>query len=463
MKTRESLKQQITKLRENLLKNAGQYQINDLNGDTAKLYLGKLSPGCITCIQGTWACIFINGLCTRQCFFCPQNRRLKQERPPMLDNVKLETAADCVDYLQKFNFKGVGFSGGEPLLVFDRLVEYISKISRRFGNKIYIWIYTNGDLITENKLLQLKRAGLNEIRFDLGARKYDFRPIKLAKKIIKNVTVETPAVPEEENQLLASLKIMQQLKINYLNLHELFFTQYNKAAFDAKKYLYKKNHGVVNSELTAFKIFKRLAADKAKMNFNYCTVAYKNRYQIKEVGLRYAPFFKKDFESITTTGLVRQIYIKGKNPDLRRLIAKDRQLSKYFFFDTNHCQLFIHPAWLKKIDLTLLQGTDLGINYFFVAPRKNQTKKISPTEKTITVNDHLQVILKRKITGRVIVKNETQKQLYRDIFLNKKQFSRLIKKSLQNSKSPTSAAANYKRLLINYTFIRKAFKNLEYV
>ena len=69
-------------------------KIKDLDGNKSKLYTGRLSPGCQTCIEGTWACIFINGLCTRNCFFCPQDRLMKKERQPILDGITLKSSKD---------------------------------------------------------------------------------------------------------------------------------------------------------------------------------------------------------------------------------------------------------------------------------------------------------------------------------------------------------------------------------
>lgn len=58
-------------------------------------------------------------------------------------------------------------------------------------------MYTNGYLIDKNKLITLKEAGLNEMRFNIAARHYDLKAVKMAADIIDTVTVEIPAVPED--------------------------------------------------------------------------------------------------------------------------------------------------------------------------------------------------------------------------------------------------------------------------
>jgi len=125
-----------------------------------KLHTGKLSKGCLMCGQGYWSCLHINSLCTANCFYCPQNRKRKKESLPRAEyNVVFANSEDYAAYLKKFGFKGVGFSGGEPFLVFEKLLTYIKEINRKLGDDFYIWVYTNGDLVTKDKLKALKEAG----------------------------------------------------------------------------------------------------------------------------------------------------------------------------------------------------------------------------------------------------------------------------------------------------------------
>jgi pyruvate formate-lyase activating enzyme-like uncharacterized protein len=90
----------------------------------SKIYSGVLSPGCLICGQGTWSCMYINGLCTASCFFCPQDRKIKKERLPNAEGIVFNQPDNYVRYLKKFGFRGVGFSGGESMLVFEKLLIY---------------------------------------------------------------------------------------------------------------------------------------------------------------------------------------------------------------------------------------------------------------------------------------------------------------------------------------------------
>ena len=43
-----------------------------IGGNGKKIYSGDLSPGCVSCMRGSWSCVFLTKQCTASCFFCPQ-------------------------------------------------------------------------------------------------------------------------------------------------------------------------------------------------------------------------------------------------------------------------------------------------------------------------------------------------------------------------------------------------------
>lgn len=77
--------------------------------------------------------------------------------------------------------------------------KYYSVIKKFRDAQVYQHLYTNGTLATEETLKALGEAGLDEIRFNLGASNCSdkvIENIKIAKKYIKNVGIETPMTPE---------------------------------------------------------------------------------------------------------------------------------------------------------------------------------------------------------------------------------------------------------------------------
>ena len=76
---------------------------------------------------------------------------------------------------------------------------YYSMIRKFREAQIHQHLYTNGTLATEETLKALGEAGLNEIRFNLGASDCSDKVIEnigLAKKYIPGVGIETPMTPE---------------------------------------------------------------------------------------------------------------------------------------------------------------------------------------------------------------------------------------------------------------------------
>ena len=135
--------------------------------DGPKLDCTALAPGCRICAEGGWSCLFISGRCNCRCFYCPTSQ--EEIGVPATNTVEFRTPADYVAYLERFGFSGASISGGEPLLTPRRTLAFVSAVKRRFGAAMHLWLYTNGTLADAGALAQLRDAGLDEIRFDIGA------------------------------------------------------------------------------------------------------------------------------------------------------------------------------------------------------------------------------------------------------------------------------------------------------
>lgn len=286
-----------------------------------KIGPGELSPGCMNCGGGTWSCIFINCLCTANCFYCPQDRKNKKDMLPNESGLTFDNPDDYVDYLEKFKFKGASFSGGEPLLKYEKVLTYTRKIRERFGEEFYIWLYTNGDLVNKEKLKALKEAGLNEIRFDIAARNYDLKAVKMAIGVIDTVTVEIPAIPEDYEMLKKSLPRMKAIGVAHLNLHQLFANQYCYKQYIDRRYtfLHQPNIPVLESEMTALRIIKYAVDKNIGLPINYCCSIYKHRFQQKGYRKRFGSFIKEQYEVSTESEFIRRLAIEDKPVKIKNL------------------------------------------------------------------------------------------------------------------------------------------------
>jgi len=278
-----------------------------------KPWINRLSKGCQLCGEGEWSCLFITGKCNANCFYCPASQQ--NDGIPSTQLTSFENVDDYIAYLDFFGFKGASLSGGEPLLVFDRTLHYITNIRKALGDKIYLWMYTNGMLGSEDIFKKLARAGIDEVRFDIGATNYNLKYLKLAKGIIPNLTVEIPAVPEELETLKKIIPELIETGVTNLNLHQLRLTNHNAPKLLKRNYTYL--HGeqatVLESELTALKIIDFVAENNLDIGVNYCAFHFKNRFQ--KAGFRKkvaSPFLDNDTQ-LTENGYLRQISANGSN------------------------------------------------------------------------------------------------------------------------------------------------------
>jgi uncharacterized protein len=246
---------------------------------STKPYHKQLSKGCLLCGQGLWSCLFITGKCNAACFYCPASQ--KADDQPQTQSLLFETPGRYVDYINHFGFSGVSFSGGEPLLFFDRTLDYLKHVREWCTPDLYIWMYTNGILGTRQKYCELAAAGLNEVRFDIGATSYKLDNIRHATGCIENITIEIPAVPEEKERIKSLLPDMVKLGVTNLNLHQLRLTDHNAPKLTQHPYTFipAEQPVVLESELAALEILNFARAEDIPIGINYCSFHFKNRFQ----------------------------------------------------------------------------------------------------------------------------------------------------------------------------------------
>ncbi len=287
----------------------------------SKLYSNKLSPGCKLCSEGKWSCLFINGKCNCDCFYCPTSQ--DEIGLPTTNNLTFRLPSDYAAYLETFGFGGMSLSGGEPLLTPGRCLGFLKTAKQQLGDKLHTWLYTNGSLVTSDILKQLRDAGLDEIRFDIGAINYSTAKAALAVGIIPNVTVEIPAVPEKLELMQERLIEMNDLGINFLNLHQLRLTAYNFPKLKQRDYTYV--HGeritVLESELTALQLIRHGLEQNLELGINYCSFVYKNRYQRAAARGRGSALSGKHYEELTEAGYLRTLVVRSGGSDLAQLVS----------------------------------------------------------------------------------------------------------------------------------------------
>ncbi len=358
-----------------------------------KVDVTKLSKGCQLCGEGQWSCLFINNLCNGKCFYCPtQQTDLAR---PETNTLVFDEPQTYVDYIRKFGFKGVSISGGEPLISFDKSLAFVQAVKTAFGDEVYVWLYTNGILLTSEKVEAFKQAGLDEMRFDIGATEYKTDKIRLAVGQIPVVTVEIPAVPQEEELLKEKLRELDKLGVNHINFHQMRLIPYNFNQLVEFDYTYA--HGekvtVLDSELTALRLIQFALDEGLKLPVNYCSFVYKNRHQKSANRKKHAPLVVKPWERITDNGFIRRLFIKVPSERKTAVLAEiesftEQQLA---FFDERRHELSFHHYILdeiKELDLPIL--LEYHVSHIF--PRETGLNVF----ETIQLNDEKDVVVERR-------------------------------------------------------------------
>jgi pyruvate formate-lyase activating enzyme-like uncharacterized protein len=328
-----------------------------------KPHLGQLSPGCRQCVAGVWSCLFINASCNANCFYCPAPQ--DRNELPATNNLLFRHPDAYATYLKRLGFKGASISGGEPLLTPNRTLAFLRAARQALGPKGHLWMYTNGILLTREMAARLAAAGLDEIRFDIGATGYKCHNISAARGLIPIISVEIPAVPEALPRLKKVLPELPPLGVQHLNLHQLRLTRHNFRHLTQRNYtfLHGEKITVLDSELAALEILSFVARAKLQLPVNYCSFVFKHRQQNAAARRRIAQLERHPLELVTNAGFIRKLALCGDPEQLQKQIGLWRQAglsAKLWGLKSVKNQLQIAP---QLVPLIRSQKLRLSVGY----------------------------------------------------------------------------------------------------
>jgi len=193
----------------------------------------KFPKGCISCLFGTGLnAIRKTNKCNLNCKFCYDYGQL-DDIPPVGEDMweigGTKFYEKDIDLLLSIYDKptGVSYVYLEPFIEIEKYYPVIKKFN---DAGIYQHLYTNGTLAAEETLKALGEAGLDEIRFNLGATNCSNKVIEnitIAKKYIKSVGIETPMTPEFFKAFLKKKQRILETKLDFINCAELHLNENN--------------------------------------------------------------------------------------------------------------------------------------------------------------------------------------------------------------------------------------------
>lgn len=396
----EAFLSQLSEQRKELIslikENDAHFGYNNTKTDTR-----KLSPGCRICAEGEWSCLFINNKCNAACFYCPSAQNEISE--PSTQTFTFAEPESYIAYLERFGFKGASLSGGEPFLTFEKTLNFVKAIKKNFGQKLHLWLYTNGILADETKLDLLAEAGLDEIRFDIGATAYSLSKVAMAVGRIPVVTVEIPAVDLEK--LKAVCKDLADIGVNHLNLHQLRATPYNVERLMKKGFYFL--HGpkvlVAESEVIALKCINYVLNNKIQLPVNYCSFVFKNSHQNRSARIRAGVEMVKPYEEFTRAGFLRSLFVKAEPEELAVLHIELKNMKQLpvgaeFLYMNNADSLYFNTSLLSFF---YNKGMDVFLSYSYVTMRgylsyQNPFKELRADKKKVFI-EKISVLRPQKV------------------------------------------------------------------
>ncbi len=200
------------------------------------MYVGEdrcFPRGCLSCLKGSGlTAVRRTNKCNLNCPFCYDHGVLEEQMPVGEDLWEIGGCKYCpedLDMLFSFGNKpsGVAYVYLEPFMEIEKYPEMI----RRF-REAGVWqhMYTNGTLCTREDLKALGEAGLDELRFNLGATMCSDRVIDhmaLAKEYIPSVGIETPMTPALAEAFMAKKDRILSTGIGFMNCAELHLNENN--------------------------------------------------------------------------------------------------------------------------------------------------------------------------------------------------------------------------------------------
>jgi pyruvate formate-lyase activating enzyme-like uncharacterized protein len=315
---------------------------------------GRLSIGCRQCTDGGKLVLFVTGLCSFHCIYCPVSGEKMYRDVVFADEKRVLRDEDVLEEARAIRATGAGITGGDPLDAVERTARYIRLLKGEFGPDFHTHLYTmstDGD-----KIRILGAAGLDEIRFHippgLWSRAADsaFVPAsRLARSLGLTVGLEVPLVPEREGDLVRLIEWAEAEGLAFVNLNELEFSEANFPRMKLHGYEMKHelSYGVKGADAVALRILGR----KWRIPVHYCTSGYKDGWQLRSRIRRRAETVARPWDIVTDDGTILKGILEGSDlgPLMEDLERRHRVPKDLMGLDEARRRIEIAPWILEAI------------------------------------------------------------------------------------------------------------------
>ncbi len=257
-----------------------------------------LSLGCVLCHEGAKMVLFVTGRCRRACWYCPLSRERKSRDVVFANDREVTSPSDIIEEAEVMSALGTGVTGGEPLLVPDRVVEYCTLLKEHFGPDHHIHLYTG--IAPDEAMLRRLQGLVDEVRLhpphetwpeilDTGYA----RSAVLARRMGFSIGIEVPSLPGI-GALAPALPLLDFLNINELEWGETCAAAMRERGLELED-------GLHNAVLGARGWAEELPFDP---KIHFCSSVFKDSVQLRERLKRIASNTARPFEEVTDDGTV---------------------------------------------------------------------------------------------------------------------------------------------------------------
>lgn len=276
--------------------------MNEVKQTGSGSFYTYLSEGCRLCQMGAKMVLFVTGVCPRDCFYCPVSTERRKDAT-FANERAVSCDQDIIEEARLMDALGTGITGGETLLVPERVLHYIKLLKSEFGHGHHIHLYTSiapgMDMIS-----RLAEAGLDEIRFHPPASMWnelDMSPyaasIEHATQCKIAVGIEVPAIEGIE-----TVAAFAREKGCFLNLNELEFSESNAGAMKLKGFVLEGD--ISNAVAGSMELARNMISEVSVGKVHFCSSTYKDAVQLRERLARIARNTARAFDEITEEGTV---------------------------------------------------------------------------------------------------------------------------------------------------------------
>jgi hypothetical protein len=315
--------------------------------------IGRMPKGCRLCLQGRKLVLFITGKCSRNCNYCSLSSKRKKKDIVWANERICHSSEDAVQEVLESNAKGAGITGGDPLKVLHRTLNYTRVLKKHFGKKFHIHIYLPTKDVSIGNLKELMKSGVDEIRFHPNFLDKNFHKeinkIKLTSLFFdkEHVGIELPILPDKIQETFNFMKEVAP-SIGFINLNEMEISDTNFDYVTKKYKMTEDTYTIAGSRESGLKLLKKCKKNPLlkKLKIHLCTARTKNLWQYKNrLKLRkILPFGLR-----TKNGAVRYFAIYFKDNSKSKIKKIEKRFRHQTYWDEKNKRIIISESIVPKL------------------------------------------------------------------------------------------------------------------